>query len=243
MVNGKGPMGYAHLYPTRRGQLVGMYLGLHSPLGTSLQDAGRFFGCEETGIAEHIDILCQPLSAHLRYHLVDNEVNILWLGVLSAHCMSTKESGYDAYGQSFFHPPDHTKHLQFVVGVKTVTALDFNTSRALEHHLAGSCHRLLIELVLRHRVQQVGRIEDATATAGNLGIAHATNLIDKLCLAASRIYDVGVGVAPRGQHHASCGIHLHIYMLTTRCPVGHQSERGDAAVFHQQPGIVHLSQT
>ena len=77
-----------------------------------------------------------------------------------------------------------------------VAALYLNAARTLHHHLAHTPHGLLIELVLCHGVQQVGRVEYASAAFGYFGIAQASYLVDKLALAASRIHYVGMRVAP-----------------------------------------------
>lgn len=103
------------------------------------------------------------LAPYLWYHLLYNKTYIFVLGVLASYCMRTKEGRHHLYRCRLLYALYHAQHLQLVFSVKAVAALYLNAARTLHHHLAHTPHGLLIELVLCHGVQQVGRVEYASA--------------------------------------------------------------------------------
>ena len=117
--------------------------------------------------------------------------------VLSSNCMSTKEGRYDAHRQCLFHSLNHTKHLQLIFGVETITALYLYAACSLEYHFVYASSRLFIKLIFTHCVEQISRIEYASATFGNLFIAKSPDFIHKFTFATACIHYVGVWVAPR----------------------------------------------
>ena len=56
-------------------------------------------------------------------------------------------------------------------------------------------------------MQPVCRVQYATTTTGNLGIAQPSDLVDELSLAAVGIDQMGVGVAERGENAASLRVY------------------------------------
>ena len=88
-------------------------------------------------------------------------------------------------------------------------------------------------------MQTVGTVQDAASAAGYLGIGESAYFVDKLPLARSGIHQMGVRVAPGGQHRALVGVEVQ---LGLRELSAHLAETGYAVVFHQQPGVFHYSQ-
>ena len=66
--------------------------------------------------------------------------------------------------------------------------------------------RLAVELLLRGAPQPIGRVENTAASTGDLFVAQAVNLIQKLLLAAACIDEVRMRVAERGKERATLGI-------------------------------------
>ena len=73
-----------------------------------------------------------------------------------------------------------TQHLEFIVKCESVAALDFHSSCAKRYYITYTRRCLVIQSVLAIFVQPVGRIENATASCGYLGITQAIDFVDKL---------------------------------------------------------------
>ena len=186
----------AYHYSTRRCQLVGMNLGTHAPCGGCLQNASGLFGSEEATVAEHVNEVGKTLASHFRYHLVNDKLDVLFLRHAACHCVRTEERRHYLSRRSLLHALYHAEHLQLVFEAQSVAALYLDASGSLTYHFVKALHGLTEELVLGSAVQEVGRIEDASSTAGYLLIAESVYLIHKLPLTASGEDDVRVRVAP-----------------------------------------------
>ena len=114
-----------------------------------------------------------------------------------AYGMSSEESGTDGDRRSFADATDHPQHLEFILGRKTVAALDLDAARTHCDNLADTFHRLLVKLVLGSFVQAVGGIQDAAAPLGDLFVAQAVDLVQELLFAASGINQMGMRIAER----------------------------------------------
>ena len=120
--------------------------------------------------------------------------------------MGAQESAAHLQGSRFLDAANHAQHLQLVLSGQSVAALDFHRTRSLADNLVHTAHRLAVELVLRKLVQTVGRVQDASPSAGYLSIAQAVDFVNELLLAAAGIDDVGVAVAERRHHGAAFSI-------------------------------------
>ena len=228
-----------HLHATRGCQLLAVNLAAHAVLEACLKDARRLLGGEEALVAEHIHKVGKALGGHSGDHLVDDEVNIVGLaaGIFASHGMSAQEGRYHTQTGALLDAGYHAQHLEFVLGVEAVAALYLDGSGALGNHLAHALHGSVVELLLGHEVQAVGAVEDAAATAGNLGVGESVDFIHKLLLATASIDDVGVRVAPAGQHCAAAGINNLVNIGWHGAVVG-SVKLGDDAVFHEHPSVV-----
>ena len=225
-------MADGHLHAARVGQFLSVNFRAHAPLGTGLQDAGGVVGGEEALVAEHVDEVGQPLTTHLGNHLVDDQPHVLLLRHAACHGVRPEEGGLHAERCRLADVADDAQHLQLVGGVQTVAALYFHGSRPLADYLVDALHGLSVQFVFAQLVQTVGTVQDASATACNLGIAQSANLVDELPLAAAGIDQMGVRVAERGQHGTALGIDDGLGPRGGAFPkVLH------ASVLHQQPGV------
>ena len=79
MVDGDGAIFHAHLHTARDGHFVGVDLRSHAVFDTRHEDALRVVYSEEALVAEHVDEVGKVLSGHERDHLVDDQVDIVFL--------------------------------------------------------------------------------------------------------------------------------------------------------------------
>ena len=154
------------------------------------------FGREEATVAEHVNEVGKTLASNLRYHLVNDKLDVLFLRHAACHGVRTEERRHYLCRRSFLHALYHTEHLQLVLKAQSVAALYLDASGSLTYHFVKALHGLTEEFVLGSAVQEVGRIEDASSTSGYLLIAESVYLIHKLPLTASGEDDVRVRVAP-----------------------------------------------
>ena len=220
-------------------QLLHVDFGPHAPLGASLKDARCLVGSEESLVTEDVDKVGQPLLAHFGNHLADEHIHILALsaGVFATHGMGAKEGGHHLDGRGLADAADDAQHLEFVLGVQTVAALDLDGAGTLGNDFAHAAHSLTVEFLFTQEVQAVGRVENAASTACNLGIGEPADLVHKLALTAAGIHDVGVAVAPRGQHGATLCID-HLPIIGGHGHGVHFAPRVEAVSIDEQPGIV-----
>ena len=136
--------------------------------------------------------------------------------------------------------PDDAQHLQLVLCRQPVSALDLDAPRPLGCDLAHADHRLVVKPLLRRAVQQIGRIEDPAAPAGDLFVTQAVDLVQKLPLAAARIDQMRVRIAERRKEHPSPGVDRPVGLDLRRN--GHRPECGDAARVGEQPCVVQTIQ-
>ena len=109
--------------------------------------------------------------------------------------MGTEEGGHDAEWRMGLYALGDTQNFQLILGRQSVARLDFHTSCAFLPDLLGTAHGLLEEVLLARLVETVGRIEDATAAGGNLGIGQSLEFVLKLLLTAACPDQVGMAVA------------------------------------------------
>ena len=76
-------------------------------------------------------------------------------------------------------------------------------------------------------MQEVGGVEDAAATTGNLGIGEALDFVHELPLAAAGIHQMGVGVAPTWQDGAPMSIDDVMGIRLPDVEVGHPAKTAD----------------
>ena len=62
-------------------------------------------------------------------------------------------------------------------------------------------------------MQPVGRVEDAAAPTGYLGVAQSADLVDELALAAVGIDEVGVRVAERREYGTVLCVYNYICLF------------------------------
>ena len=208
MVDGEGAHLHSHFHTARIGQLAGVYLRAHTIFGSCLQYAACLLGREETTVAEHVDEVGQSLASHGGNHLAHHQVHIVGLptGVSPSYGMGTEEGRHDFYLRCAFQFLDHAQNLQLVGGIQTITALDLHTSRTTPFHIIEPLLGLCVQQFFRCVVKQVGGVEYATATSGNLLVGESAYLVGELSFAATGVDDVGMAVAPTGQHGTSLGV-------------------------------------
>ena len=102
-----------------------------------------------------------------------------------------------------------------------------------------AAHGLSVQLLLTQFVQPVGRVEDASTSAGNVFVGQSPNLVNELSLAASGIDDMCVRVAERRQHRAALCIDGRVIFAICRFAfaVRRFSEILDASVFDGEPCV------
>ena len=196
MVDRKCAMFYCDGQTACCGKFVDVYFGLHAILCGSVKYAIGIFRGEEPFVAEYVDIICQALAACFRYHFVYHRVNVFVMAEAASYCMRSKECRHDVHRCVLLDSADNAQHLHFVCRVKSVSALDFNTTCAFSHYLFCAVHGLAVQLVFTQGVKQVGRVEYAAASPGYFGIAQSHDFVDKLALAAAGIDNVRMRVAP-----------------------------------------------
>ena len=86
-------------------------------------------------------------------------------------------------------------------------------------------------------MEQIRRIQDATAVCRNLCIGKSLDLVQEFPFTASRKDNVSVGVAEAGKNHTA----LSINDFAAARAVGHWPETGNEPVFDQKPCIVQCS--
>ena len=118
--------------------------------------------------------------------------------------MGTEEGGHDAEGRMGLYALGDTQNFQLILGRQSVARLDFHASCAFLPDFLGTAHGLLEEVLLARLVETVGRIEDATAAGGNLGVGQSLEFVLKLLLTAACPDQVGVAVAEA--RHDECAL-------------------------------------
>ena len=135
-----------------------MNLRCYSVLCCLAQYLVSVFDSEESCIAEHVNIVCETLSCDSREHFVAHQINILCLTslVCTSDSVCSKEVRLYCQRRSLLDALYDTEHLELILHSQTVAALDLGSSGTHGHDLADTYHRLLIEIVFRGIVQQVG---------------------------------------------------------------------------------------
>ena len=166
--------------------------------------------------------------------------------------MGTEEGGHDAEWRMGLYTLGDTQNFQLILGRQSVARLDFHTSCAFLPDFLGTAHGLLEKVLLARLVETVGRIEDATAAGGNLGVGQSLEFVLKLLLTAACPDQVGVAVAEARRQlrrHASraeiqdfvvldgepCVCHRlyagHLLSRLAQLSVGDATELGDVGVY------------
>ncbi len=205
MVNGDGAVFHAHLHAARDGHLVGVDLRPHAIFDARHEDAFGVLDSEEALVAEHIDEVGEVFSSHERDHLVDDQVDIVLLmaTILHRDAVCSKEVRLDGQGRVLLQATDDAEELQLTLGGQAVAALDLDGARTHTHHLVEALLGHDVEFVLRCRRRRLGRIEDASSPLGDLLVAEAADLVDKLQLTRVGVDEMCVRVAEGGHHHAT----------------------------------------
>ena len=202
------------------------------------KNAGRLFDGEEALVAEYVDVVGQLLFGYGRNHLIDQQINVFGLRILTAYGVCTEEGGFDLEWRCLLQTADDAQHLQLVGRIEPVAAFHFYATRTLADDLVSATQGLAIEFVFAQFVEMVGRIEDAAAAAGDLGVTQSADFVDKFGLATTGVNNVGVRVAPRGKNAAAAGIDYLIKAALSRHIVGHFSEAAEAIAVDGEVGIV-----
>ena len=210
---------------------VNVHFGPKAEPGTFRKYSVHVFRTEEPVIAEYVNKVCQTLTGDLRNHFVDDEGHILVFssGVCPTDGMRSKECGSNHCRYSLFYAFYHAEHLELILDAETIAALYLYCSAAMRYHFIYPCEALLVKVVFTCIMQQVGRVEDSSATGGYLFVAQAVNLVYEFFFPRACIYDVAVGIAERWHDYASGGIDGLVEF--PRRPVLHFSETGDMSVF------------
>ena len=138
---------------------------------------------------------------------------------------------------------NHAQELQFALGGEAVAALDFDGAGAQSHRFVETLQGHVVELVLRSRCRSLGRVEDAAAAFGNLLVAEAADLVNKLMLARVGIDEVGVRVAERREKQTSRSIVLIVKIQSSEfkiriVKIRHRSEGFDFLVLNDEVCVV-----
>ena len=211
-------------------------------LGSRPHDPSGLFDRKEPFVAEDVDELGQSLAGYGRNHLAADQIDILRLtaDVVAGHGVRPEEGGAHSDGRGLADTADHAQHLQFVCGREAVAALDLDAPRTHADDFADALHGLLVQLVLRGGAEPVGGVENAAAPAGDLLVAQAVDLVQKLLFAAAGIDQMGVRIAERREERPSLGIHRFVGL--DRSELRHRSEGRDAPLFGQQPCVGQFGQ-
>ncbi len=241
MVDRNGSMGNTHLHTTRHIEFVGMDFRLHAPLGGLFKHAGSFCRGKEPFVTEHIHIVGQALTSHFRNHFTAHEVNIFTLTSLigTPHGMRAKKRGLDLNRGGFLDAANNPEHLKFIIGGKAVAALDFHSARTFGDNLVDTTHSLTVKLIFGCGMQQVGGIQDTSATGGNLLIAQPIDFIEELPGTVSGIYYMCMRVTERREHPSAMHINHFDIIAARHLPhFAHQAEVLDNLAVEQQPCIM-----
>ena len=148
--------------------------------------------------------------------------------------MRTEEGGTDEGRAVLTDTPNDAQHFQFVLCTQSVTAFNLDGAGTLLDHLVDALHRLAVELIFAGLMQAVGRIEDTSAAAGDLLVGETVDLIQKLALARTCIYDMRVRVAEGGHHQSALGIEVRVGI---RGHLSHWPEGGNTVAVDEQVRI------
>ena len=137
VIHRKGAIPHADFHSAALGELVGMDL-CRKPEGCSgLQNASGILWRKESFIAENIYEISQ---FRCLWHHSGNSVDIPVVRVAPAYCVRAEECrahhGRDALPYTAYYP----KHLHFIFGIETVSALDLDGSRTGRHYLPYAFH-------------------------------------------------------------------------------------------------------
>ena len=249
MVDRGGAIAHAHLHSAGKTHLVGMHLRNHTVPGSGLEDTGGILHSEESLLYENIHVVCQSLGGDGRHDLTDYlfHIPLPVAFITGRHGVGPEEGGADPERSLLLHPAGDPEHLDLILDGEAVTALDLHRTGAQGDYLMRTDQGLLQEVILRGIVQQLHRIEDTAAPAGNLLIGKAAQLVHELHLAAAGIDQMGVGVAVGREHHPALSVNHLIRRAFQRfqflrLQVLHPAEAGDTVFLRQQPGTVKTGQ-
>ena len=157
---------------------------------------GLFRG-EESAVAEHVHKVGEAFGGHCRQHFPAYHIHIFTLapGVCPSYRMGSEESRPDFHRQGGSEPADYAEHLEFVLRIQTVTAFDFQCSRAHVHHFDGTLERLSEQLFFGSFMQQVCRVQDAASPGCYLFVCQSVDLVPEFSVAGAGIDYMRVGVA------------------------------------------------
>ena len=123
---------------------------------TGLKNAGRLFDGKEALVAEHVDVVGQLLFGHGRNHLIDQQINVFGLRILTPYGVCTEKGGLDLERRCLLQTADDAQHLQLVGCIESVAAFHFYATRAFADDLVSATQGLPIEFVLAQFVEMVG---------------------------------------------------------------------------------------
>ena len=239
MVHRQGSVLDAYLYAAAHSQFVGMDLGPQAAGRSGGENPVRILDREESFVAENIHEISEFRCLG---HHIDHRLHVPFVRVAPADGMGTQEGDPDERRDGLPDAPDHPQHLEFILRIQPVAALDLQGAGSLGHHFPDAYHRLLIQFVLGRLVQQVGGIQNPTAPGGDLLVAEPVDLVQELSVPAPRIYDVRMAVAERRHHHAALGVDDGRFdKLTDRLAdrqIGHLAESCNLPVLDDEPGIL-----
>ena len=109
MVYRKGIVSDPDLNSARDFQFVCMNLWSDAVFGSFTEDAVSLFNCEESCIAEYINVVGKTFSSNCRQHFVADEVNVFALTsfICSSYSVRSEKVGFDSDRGGFFDALDH----------------------------------------------------------------------------------------------------------------------------------------
>ena len=156
MIDGECVVFYANGYAAGGRQLFSVNLRAESVARAGFKNAGRLFDGKEALVAEDVDVVGQLLFGHGRNHLIDQQINVFGLRILTPYGVCTEEGGFDLEWRCLLQTADDARHLQLVGRIEPIAAFHFYATRTLADDLVSAAQGLAIEFVLAQFVEMVG---------------------------------------------------------------------------------------
>ena len=120
--------------------------------------------------------------------------------------MKSESSGtYDKW-KSILYTSYHAQHFQFIVGVKSISALYLEGGCSFRKYLTDTDHALLEKIVFGGVVKNIGRVQNTAAAPGDFLVSEPCELVEELAFAAPRVDKMCVGIAEGRHYQTSLGV-------------------------------------
>ena len=154
------------------------------------------------------------------------------------NCVAAQEGGSNRNGILAFQRRNDPEHFKLCFRRKAITTFDFDGPRPLTDDLLETDTSTVQQFLFRQGFQRLCRIQNAPSGFGYFLIGFSFESGQKFSAPWRGKHQVGMAIAPRGQHETASAIH-HLQSRPIHNPwkIGHGPKIRNFTIFNRQPGI------